>query len=163
MIAPPLLFRYEGEGDWSPANKYVARRADGHFVIGAVYALIEHNERSAISHAHYFAQVKEYWQTLPESLAAEFPSPEHLRKKALIRAGFAEEQATVLDTHEDAIKFAAFAKTIDEFCIVAIEGRVVKRFVAQSQNYRAMNREEFQKSKQAVLDYIDALLKDARP
>lgn len=159
---PPLSFRYEGEGEWKPASPFMARKADGHYVIGQVYALVEHSERSMKSHAHYFAQIKEYWSTLPESLAHEFPSAEHLRKKALIRAGWADEQATVLDTHEDAIKFAAFAKNMDEFSVVVVSDRIVKRYVARSQNFRAMNKEEFQKSKDDVLKLIDDMLQGAR-
>lgn len=160
--APPLLFRYEGEGAWSASSNYMARRADGHYVIGAVYPLVEHSERSAKSHAHYFAQVKEYWQTLPDQLAPEFPTAEHLRKKALIRCGFATHTDYTFDTPKDAITFAAVMGQVDEYCIVEVKGRVCRRWQAQSQNYRAMNKEEFQKSKQAVLDFIDQLLGTAR-
>lgn len=155
---PPLLFRYEGEGAWSPSNNYVARRADGHYVIGAVYALVEHSERSVKSHAAYFAQIKDYWQTLPESLAAEYPTSEHLRKKALIKSGFATHTDFTFDTPRDAITAAGVMANDDEYSIVEVKDRVVRRWRARSQNYRSMDREEFQKSKQAVLDYIDARL-----
>lgn len=160
--APPLVFIYDGEGEFKPSSPWVARKADGHYVIGAKYALVEHSERSAKSHAHYFAQIKEYWQTLPEALADEYPTAEHLRKKALIRTGYATHTDFTLDTERDAITFAGAMAVMDEYCVVDVKKRVVRRWQARSQNYRSMNREEFQASKQAVIDYIDRLLGAAR-
>ena len=160
--APPLLFLYAGDGAWSPAHESVAKRADEHYVVGAIYPLVEHNSRSAVSHSHYFAKVNEYWQTLPEALADEYPTPEHLRKKALIRAGYADERSIVCASKAEALKIGAFIRPMDEYAIVEVRERVVRVYTARSQSYAGMNHEEFQKSKEAVLQFIDDLLLRSR-
>lgn len=156
--APPLIFTYEGEGEFKPSTPWVARRADGHYVIGAKYVLIEHSERSAKSHSHFFAQVREYWMTLPESLADEFPSPEHLRKKALIRKGYCDERSIVCASKAEAMRLAAFMKPMDDYAIIVAREAVVTVYTAKSQKIKAMGAKDFQKSKEDVFAFIDGLL-----
>ena len=59
--------------------------------VGAVHGwqLAEH--RSKASHDHFFAIINEAWKNLPEDMGDDFPSPEHLRKWALIKSGFCSE------------------------------------------------------------------------
>ena len=84
MTIPPIPMRWEGD----VMRPRSARLADKHFVVGMTYRLVEHQERSTATHNHYFAAINEAWQSLPDHLMAEYPSPEHLRKKMLIRAGY---------------------------------------------------------------------------
>lgn len=159
MTAPPISFRYEGDGAWAPSSPFAAKRADGAYVIGMDYTLIVYNPRSDRSHNHFFAQLSELWQTLPEAIKDEYPSAEHLRKKALIRTGYAIHTDTLLSTNRDAILFAAMAAQLDEYCIVEVKGRAVRRYTAKSQSRGAMPADEFQRSKNDVLAFAENLLK----
>lgn len=128
------------------------------YMVGDTYTLIEHLERSSASHAHYFASVNDGWMNLPEEHAERFPSAEHLRKFALIRTGYSDSHTLVCSSKAEALRVAQFMRPIDEFAVVTVQGTTVTRFTAKSQSYRAMGREDFQKSKDAVLDYIAGLI-----
>lgn len=154
MTAPPLRFIYMGEGEWSPATRMVAAQADEHYVIGQPYDLAELRARSAKSHSHYFAVLHELWETLPEALAAEFPSPEHLRKFALVRCGFADETAIACASPDAALKLSAYLRKSDGYSVISVTNNTVRVWTAQSQSARDMGAATFQQSKQAVLDFI---------
>ena len=130
---------------------------DKQFVIGEVYTLECVEDRSSASHRHFFALLKEAWETLPESLSAEFPTTEHLRKRALIMTGHRDEKTLVAASKAEALRLAAFIRPIDEFSVVAIDGCVVKHLTAHSQSVRAMGKALFQKSKDDVLAYAASL------
>lgn len=68
-----------------PINLRVASRE---YIVGQVYFLEHREERSSASHAHYFACVADAWMNLPDALAERFPTPEALRKYALIMTGY---------------------------------------------------------------------------
>lgn len=131
-----------------------ARRAAELFGPGEVVTLQPVEDRSAASHRHYFASINEAWQNLPEHLAAQYPSPEHLRKRALIQAGYADSQAFVAASRAEAVRLAAFLAPVDPFSLVTLEGAVVTRWTAQSQSQRAMGKKVFQESKDAVLGVL---------
>lgn len=156
MSAPPIMFRWNGEA-MEPTTPFMARQCDGVFTIGEAYTLVEHHDRSAKGHAHYFARLNELWQTLPESLAAEYPTVEHLRKKALIRAGFADERSVVCSSAAEAQRIAAFIRPVDDYAIVVAQRNVVAVFTAKSQSMKAMGRDVFQRSKDAVLQFAERL------
>ena len=154
-MTAPLPFRWTGEA-FEPLPR--ARRACAEaFVIGEVYTLAEEKARSSNSHRHYFAMVNEAWATLPEHMAAQFPTAEHLRKFALIKAGFADSRQIVAASKAEALRIAAFIRPLDEYGVVSVEGAVVTHWTAQSQSTRAMGGKRFQESKSAVLDYIASL------
>ena len=134
------------------------RQADQLFVIGETYRLAPVEDRSAASHRHYFAAINEAWQNLPEGMADEYPTPEHLRKAALIRAGYRDERSIVCANRAEALRVAAFIKPMDEYALVATSETVVRVYTAQSQSVRAMGKAEFQKSKDAVLDALAAMI-----
>ena len=69
-----------------PASATQAKRADAQFVDGENYTLEQIEERTGRSHRHLFAIIRASWLTLPEELALEFPTSEHLRAWLLIRA-----------------------------------------------------------------------------
>lgn len=155
--APPLLFRWDGEA-FHPVNRTFARICDKYFVVPEVYRLEVHEERSGVSHRHFFAALNEAWKNLPENLTAEYPSVEHLRKKALVKAGYADETSVVCDTKPDAKKLAAFAARMDTYAVVVVRANIVKVFTAQSQSAREMNKERFQASKTAVLNIVASMI-----
>ncbi|RAK29114.1 hypothetical protein C7374_105165 [Falsochrobactrum ovis] len=141
-----------------PVSPYWAGRADRQFVIGETYKMVEHHDRSQASHNHYFASIANAWNTLPDDLLVEYPTAEHLRKKMLVKCGYADERSIVCATKADAERLAAFVKPMDTYAVVIHSEAVVKVFTAQSQGMKAMGKREFQESKEAVLAAIDKLL-----
>lgn len=158
MSEQPVILRYEGDGEFRPVSGYWASQCDRHFVVGEQYRMTEFHERSAASHSHYFAVINEAFATLPDHMRDEYPTVEHLRKKALIRKGYADERSIVCANKAEANRLAAFMKPLDSYAIIAPSEAVVKAWTAQSQSKKAMGAKAFQESKQAVLDFIDDLL-----
>jgi hypothetical protein len=154
---PPILFRWDGE-HFTPANAHWILQADRAFVAGQVYPLESPDDRSDASHRHYFASVNEAWMNLPEGLAKRFPSAEHLRKWALIRAGYYDERSIVCASEAEAQRLGAFIKPLDDYAVVIARDSVVIVYTAKSQRARAMDKQEFHRSKDAVLDIIAGLI-----
>lgn len=157
MTDAPLTMRWDGEA-MIPASQFWAARADKQWVVGEVYQIVEHHERSQVSHNHYFAAIGEAWHNLPEDLLTDFPTTEHLRKKLLVKAGYADERSIVCASKAEALRVAAFIKPMDDYAVVTVRESVVRVYTAQSQSTKAMGKQVFQASKQAVLDALDALL-----
>lgn len=149
-MTAPLIYRWDGEA-MTPATQRFAKEADRQFVVGEEYPLIVHEQRSAVSHRHYFAMVYDAWASLPEHLALDIPTPEHLRKRALIMSGYRDERTLIASSKAEARRLAAFIKPMDDYAVVSVKDNVVVVFTAKSQSLRAMDRAEFQKSKEAVL------------
>jgi hypothetical protein len=157
MSAPPVYFNWDGES-MTPATPYMARLADKHYVVGETYSLIPFAARSAKSHNHFFASVADAWSNLPDDRLEEYPSAEHLRKKALIRKGYCDERSIVCASKAEAQRVAAFIKPLDDYAIVIAKDCVVTVYTAKSQSAKAMGAQEFGESKKAVFEYLDALL-----
>lgn len=154
----PMVFRYDGEGAWSAPSPHWGKRADAAYVIGQDYLMVEAHERSQKSHDHYFAAVTESWKNLPENVSDQFPTSEHLRAYALIKAGFADSQTFVCTSRAEAERFKLFLRPIDPYSVVTTTGATVTRWTAQSQSKRAMGNAEFQRSKEGVLGIISAMI-----
>jgi len=156
MTGRPLLFTWDGEAMW-PRPAFV-REAKEQFVVGATYRLAEFEDRSAESHAHQFAFINEAWKNLPERLAKDFPTAAHLRKRALIETGFFNETVLDVGTKEAAVAVATTLRAKDEFAWIVVRGHVVVMREAKSQKRTAMDKVEFQASKDAVLGWVSELL-----
>lgn len=136
-----------------------ARMADEAFVIGAVYRMVELEERSEVSHSHQFAWLKPAWQSLPDDLKAEYPSPEHLRKRALIRTGWCTVQDYPCGSRSEAARWAINLKReSDEYTVVVPSESVVRVYRARSQARGAMNKADFQASKTDLMNWIADLI-----
>lgn len=154
MTIAPQPFRWSGEA-MIPLRP---RAADRLYVIGEEYDLAPHEMRSGRSHKHFFVTVNEAWKTLPEDMAYTFPTPDHLRKYALIRAGYRDERTIVASSRAEALRIAAFVKPMDEYALVSTAGSTVVVLTAKSQSERAMGRADFQASKDAVLVILAEML-----
>jgi hypothetical protein len=135
--------------------------ARGAYELGKRYWLDEVSERSWISHAHEFAFIAQAWDNLPEALMDLYPTPEHLRKAALIATGWFREALIEAGSKEAARRVAAYARQDDEFAHVVVRGPCVIVRKARSQRMRGldrMGRKEFEESKQAILGWISALI-----
>jgi hypothetical protein len=151
-----ILCRWE-RGVFVPLPPYLPA-CQRRYVDGEVYRLEASQERSDVSHRHYFAQLHEYWLKLPEPMADRFPTDEHLRKWALIKAGYRCERTIVAESESQAAEIAALAGELDEYAVVVVRGTAVIVMTAKSQSRAAMSRQEFQESKQAVLDVCARLV-----
>lgn len=156
MSLPPITCTWTGEA-WEPIKRF-HNLVNAELVVGQTYTLVEHQERSQASHNHFFAIVNDAWLNLPENVAGQFASSEHLRKWALIKAGYRDERTLVASSKAEAIRLAAFIKPIDDFAVVTVNGVVVTSYTAKSQSHKAMGRETFQRSKDDVLAVLDGML-----
>jgi len=108
----------------------------------------------------YMARVDELWRNLPEDHGVDqwADSAEHLRRYALIKTGWYDSQTLVAKNTAEAQRFAMFCRPIDAFSLVTVEGNVVTRYVAKSQAFRAMGKEDFENSKRDVLTFLEGIV-----
>jgi hypothetical protein len=138
-----------------------AQAAAKAYVEGRRYWLEQASERSWISHQQQFAWIGEAWANLPEGLAETFPSPEHLRKAALIATGWHRETIIDCGSRTAAARVAAFARNEDEFARVIVRGPTVVVQKARSQRMHGLDRmdkAEFERSKADILGWISELI-----
>ena len=155
-MSAPLYFSWSGDA-MVPLPRF-AERARKQYSVGEKYRLVEEHERSQNSHSHLFASLNEAWKNLPEDIAQQFPSVDHLRKWALVKAGFADERSIVAGSNEEARRIAAFVRPSDPYAVITVGGCVVKVFTAKSQSRKAMGAKDFQASKTAVLEIVAGLV-----
>ena len=162
------IFTWNGEA-MIPARPKAADK--GKYVIGRRYWLEEVSDRSWISHRQEFAWIAEAWMNLPHDLADLYPSPAHLRKRALIQAGFYNETIIDAGSKAGALRMAAYARGEDEFAAVFVRGPLVIVRKAKSQRMRtattAWTRPEVRKrqgaKKAAILEVIAEMIKCVDP
>lgn len=155
-MSDAIAAMWDGE-HFAPLGRY-RKVCDQDFVVGQVYTLETVLERSGNTHRHFFARVHDLWLTLPEGVAERFPSSEHLRKFALIKAGYADQRSVVCANEHEAWKVASFVAPIDSYAVVEVTQNIVTIYSAQSQSLKAMDAKRFQQSKTAVLDIISDML-----
>ncbi|MBO1904621.1 hypothetical protein KHP60_05710 [Microvirga sp. 3-52] len=156
MSTAPILFHWTGEA-MVPHRRF-QKECDRSFVVGEEYRLAVQEHRSQASHSHYFAAIHLAWMNLPESQADRFPTEEHLRKYALIKAGYRDERSIVCNSKAEAQRIAAFIKPMDEFAVVTTFEAVVTVWTAKSQSKAAMGKQVFQESKNKVLDVLAEMI-----
>lgn len=147
--------QYLGAGEFRCPHK---GRADKELVIGETLTWEIVHHRSSETHRHYFACIKNGWDNLPDSLAMEYPSPKHLRKRALIKCGYCTMQKTVCASAQEAVGLVAFMAALDEFALITLDDCVVTAWKAESQRIRSMGKARFQESKERVLHWISDLV-----
>jgi hypothetical protein len=156
MMKEPRKFRMMWrDGVFIPADSQKAY-CDETFGEGEIVTFERHEERSARSHNHYFACIQTAWENLPEQ-DERFPTPDALRKWALIRCGYCTKTELVCDTPEQAALVASFTGNREGVIIIVRENVVVK-YTAMSQSTAAMGKTQFQQSKDLVLDTIAELI-----
>lgn len=159
MTESPFPIRWQWDGEHMvPATRYWAREADKRYVVGESYTMDEIFVRSPETHRHYFACIRRAWESLPDELAAQYPSPEHLRKFALIHSGFCTKVQHVCKSEAEAHRLAAAIKPYDTYQLVMVDGPIVTVWHALSQDHRSMDKARFAASKEAVLRWIGDLI-----
>ena len=125
---------------------------------GAEYPLIVELSRDMRSHRHFFAQINDGYDSLPEGIAPRFNSPEHMRKWLLVETGWFDEKEFECESEANAQKMARFCRDTDRYARVFLLGKKVIVRRAKSQDLSSMGREDFEASKKAVLEALDGLL-----
>jgi len=157
-VNAPLVYRWDGEA-MQPFNGRFAREADRQFAIGGVYCLGEIEERSTANHNHEFAWLKDAWVNLPETVGANYPSAEFLRKMALINTGWCTVRDYPCASRPEAGRLhKMLAAELDEYAVVVTQDAVVRVLRAKSQARNKMNAADFKASKQAILEWVSALI-----
>ncbi len=95
-----LSCQWDGEA-FRPLPRF-AKVADQNFTIGETYTIAEVQDRSRNSHNHYFADLKNAYDTLPENIAKEFENFEHFRARGLIECGFYNQREFVCSSNREA-------------------------------------------------------------
>ena len=152
-----ILCEWTDDGTFKPLGRH-AKACDSAFVVGQRYLVEAELPRNMASHRHYFAQIKDAWSNLREDVAEQFPSPEALRKFALIRTGYCNETMRVFQTHKDAVMAAAFVAGLDDFAVVEVSDNVLRCWRAKSQSVNDMGADEFRASKEAVLTFVAGMI-----
>ena len=156
MTSQVMLFDWDGEA-MVPRPPF-RKKCDEVFAVGGIYRLEIFEHRSRNSHNHYFAALHDAWLNLPQHIADETPTAEHLRKWALIRTGYADVTKVVCASPKDAADLAATLRKRDDFAVVTVAESVVTEHRAKSQSTAAMGKTAFQESKTKVLDHVAGLL-----
>lgn len=151
-----IVYTWTGDS-FEPLPRF-GKQCDQQFVVGQRYTLEVVEQRSAESHRHYFAQLHDAWLNLPEDMAEELPTSEHLRAWGLIKAGFADKTVIKCASNDDAISAAKEFKKGEKIKIVEVSGRIVTIWTPHSQSTKAMGKAKFQDSKTKVLDAIAELI-----
>lgn len=152
MTAHPLTMR--------PATVFM----DGQEWVPSSYAdalaeKLRQKQRSDASHRQQFAEIRNLWENLPHrhANAPYAKSAEAFRKHGLIEAGYCDVETVVFEDQEAACTAAPFiaslARKAHGYAIVVVRGNLVVCSTPHSQSYKAMGKEVFQESKQAVLDW----------
>ena len=155
-MTSPVLYQWSGEA-MIPLRRF-DNYVNAEFVVGELYRLAAVDPHSDKSRGHYFASLKEAWDNLPEDIADQWPTVEHLRKFALIKTGYHDSHSVACASRAEALRVAAWAKPMDEFSVVTVHESTVTSYTAKSQKKAAMGAKAFQKSKQDVLAYVWGLV-----
>lgn len=156
MNPVPITFSWLGDG-MQPLPRF-AKVCDRQFVVGETYTMVVQEARSQASHSHYFATIHDAWLNLPEDHATHFPTEEHLRKFALIKAGYTDKKSITCASKAEAQRIAAFITPMDLFSIVIVSECLVTVYTAQSQSLKAMGKRVFQESKDKTLEIISLMI-----
>jgi hypothetical protein len=152
----PIPMEWNGEA-MVPLPRF-KQACDRQFDAGSRYTLEVVQERSSRSHKHLMATINTCWQTLPEHLAKRFPTPTHLRKWALIEAGYRNERVIVCQSKDQRNEIIMLARWLDAYTVILVKDNIVKIATAKSQSYREMGKKDFAASKEAIFRILAELL-----
>lgn len=155
-MSAPFNARFDG-GFFRPLGRY-AEECAATFKDGQICRLEAIEGRSMKSHNHQFAWIAEAWRNLPEDLSDDFPSPEHLRKRALVQAGYYHETMLDVGSKAGALRVASDYKNRLEFAYIIVRGPIVVIREPMSQSIRAMGAKRFQESKTAIMEIVADLI-----
>lgn len=151
-----IIYQWDGE-TMRPLQRF-HNLANAEFVVGEKYRCEVQEDRSWVSHKHQFAWLHDAWLSLPEHIAARFLNEDQMRKHGLIAGGFCDSTTVPCSSRAEAERWYKHLRSREPDTVISINGNVLMQFTAWSQSRRAMDAATFQRSKTAVLDYVDGLL-----
>ncbi len=154
-MTDPVCFDVIEDGAMVPVYPRIAART---FEPGTRVLVVAYEQRSQVSHDHFFAVVHDAWMNLPEHLASQWPSPDHLRRYCLVRAGFCDQRSIVCASREEALRWVTEMRLAREFAVVDAADSVVTIYEPLSQSMRAMGKMRFEDSKQKCLDVMAGII-----
>jgi hypothetical protein len=151
------MFKWDGEA----MRPHLIEQAARQYTVGENYYLdaVDEawDEKTESFRRAYFAMMREAFRNLPETVA-RFRDHRHLRKWALIKLGYANEQDLVCESVADALRFTAYLGRVQPESVVSCKANVIKIWTAQSQRRSAMRPDEFKDSANAVLDLLSDII-----
>ena len=154
----PVVYRWNQALHVMAAEQRYWKVCDRQFSDSEEYPLVVLEARSRASHNQYFAAVADGFANLPEGISARWPTAEHLRKWCLVETGWFEEKEFQCDTEGNAYALATFIRTEASFARISVHGSKVIVRRAKSQSAAEMGKDDFQASKQAVLELIEYMI-----
>ena len=168
----PVLYRYhevdvQGEGGevrrvWAmiPHARFNAL-CKRQFVGNEDYALGPVEGVPTKSRAAFFACIGEAWDQLADD-NQRYPSKEHLRHVALVKAGWATHSQTVMETPKDARLFAIGMRKASEYAVIVVKGCVVDVWVAKSIATGQIHGDKWKEIMGKALDWVATLARTTR-
>lgn len=123
------------------------------YVDGEEYALAPVENVPSGSRGRLFIEVRETWNSLPED-DERFPTQEHLRKRALVAAGWTDHAQYVLETAKDAKQMARALRRADAYAVIRQVGNVVEVWTAKSIAGGQIHADEWRGVKQRALKWL---------
>jgi len=160
-LIPPIYAIWDGER-FVPLKRHKAET--DRLQVGKVYRIEIKDEASAKSRAFFHARLRELWLSLPEPYASQYPNVDILRAHALVATGFTNSRQFICETEMGArrLKRWLMAPPTDgsepKYSVVSATGCVVTELTAKSQSPHSMDTQEFNESKQKVLEYVESLV-----
>lgn len=125
---------------------------------------LREKQRSTQSHNHQFAAIVDLWHNLPHSHASApyAVSADAFRKHGLIQGGFCDVDVIDCENHTVALAtapvVAKHARKAHGYALTVVRGPLVVCSTPHSQSFKAMGKDKFHESKQAVIDWAESLI-----
>lgn len=125
---------------------------------------LREQQRSRASHNQQFAEINDLWANLlhHQASAPYAKSADAFRKHGLIATGHCDTDTIVFESKAAACAaapvIANLARKAHGYALVIVRKNFVICSTPHSQSYKAMGKERFQASKQAVLDWGHSIL-----
>lgn len=130
-----------------------------HIPLGNTFELETIEDRSNEHHRWLFAVVKKVFENLPEVHAEQFKNPEHLRKRALIEAGWCRHIKMHAD---DAPEIMRLCIWLDPYMLISAGLHGVNIYQAKSmrmkRNGGELTKEKFKEVVERMLHYMAGLI-----
>lgn len=157
--------KYLGDGRLTAAHQTDWHVLKENLQEGDIVAMTEDAGRSMKQHRWLFACIRKAYDTLPERQISRFPSEEHLRKYALIKAGWCDvhQQAFSSPVNAElaakAFKVGANLTTEGKnFTLAIANGNIVTYAVPRSISFKACKGQAWETVCQGVVDYLCELV-----
>lgn len=157
--------KYHGRGRLSALNSVDMKVLEEQLQQGATVVFTEDKERSSKQHRWLFACIRKAFETLPEKQIPRFPTAEHLRKGALIKAGWCDihqqafSSAKVADLAAKSFKLGVNLTTGGKNYTLAIANdNVVTYAVPRSISFKACRGPDWEAVCIGVINYLSELV-----